>query len=57
MTIPTELIWKKKQCDECKNIIITSESYNSIVLLLFSALFEIINPISKAPQHVNNDLH
>ncbi|CAH1987577.1 unnamed protein product [Acanthoscelides obtectus] len=48
---------KKDEREECKNIINILESYDFLVLVtFFSSLFEIINPISKALQHENNDL-
>lgn len=48
---------KKDERDECKNIINILENYDFIVLVaFFSSLFEIINPVSKALQHENNDL-
>ena len=48
---------KKDERDECKNIINMLESYDFIVFVaFFSRLFEIINPVSKALQHENNDL-
>ena len=49
---------KKDKRDECKNIINILEVYDDFIVLLtfFSQLFEIINPVSKALQHENNDL-
>lgn len=48
---------KKDEREECKNIINILESYDFLVLVtFFSSLFEIINPVSKALQHENNDL-
>ncbi|XP_037297534.1 zinc finger MYM-type protein 1-like [Manduca sexta] len=48
---------KKDEREECKNIINILGSYDFLVLVtFFSSLFEIINPISKALQHENNDL-
>lgn len=48
---------KKDEREECKSIINILESFDFLVLVtFFSSLFEIINPVSKALQHDNNDL-
>nr|CAI5821856.1 unnamed protein product [Callosobruchus analis] len=48
---------KKDEREECKSIINIFESFDFLVLFtLFSSLFEIINPVSTALQHENNDL-
>lgn len=56
--VPTKFNFEKKdEREECKNIIKILESYDFLVLVtFFSSLFEIINPVSKALQHENNDL-
>lgn len=47
---------KRDERDECKTIITIFESYDFTVLVaLFSSLFEIINPVFTA-HHENNDL-
>nr|CAI5852033.1 unnamed protein product [Callosobruchus analis] len=46
---------KKDEREECKSIINILESFDSLVTF-FSSLFEIINPVSTALQHENNDL-
>nr|CAI5823849.1 unnamed protein product [Callosobruchus analis] len=51
------LISNKKDEHECKSIINILESFDFLVLVkFFSSLFEIINPVSTALQHENNDL-
>nr|CAI5840798.1 unnamed protein product [Callosobruchus analis] len=51
------LISNKKYERECKSIINILESFHFLVLVtFFSSLFEIINPVSTALQHENNDL-
>nr|CAI5854384.1 unnamed protein product [Callosobruchus analis] len=48
---------KKDEREECKSIINILESFDFLVLVtFFSSLFEIINPVSTALQHENNDL-
>nr|CAI5848080.1 unnamed protein product [Callosobruchus analis] len=46
---------KKDEREECKSIINILESFLS-ARYIFSSLFEIINPVSTALQHENNDL-
>nr|CAI5849508.1 unnamed protein product [Callosobruchus analis] len=47
----------KDEREECKSIINILESFDFLVLVtFFSSLFEIINPVSTALQHKNNDL-
>nr|CAI5839373.1 unnamed protein product [Callosobruchus analis] len=47
---------KKDEREECKSIINILESFDFLVLVtFFSSLFEIINPVSTALQHENND--
>nr|CAI5860098.1 unnamed protein product [Callosobruchus analis] len=48
---------KKDEREECKSIINILESFGFLVLVtFFSSLFEIINPVSTALHHENNDL-
>nr|CAI5847007.1 unnamed protein product [Callosobruchus analis] len=48
---------KKDEREECKSIINILESFDFLMLVrFFSSLFEIINPVSTALQHENNDL-
>nr|CAI5831118.1 unnamed protein product [Callosobruchus analis] len=48
---------KKDEREECKSIINILESFDFLVLdTFFSSLFKIINPVSTALQHENNDL-
>nr|CAI5844793.1 unnamed protein product [Callosobruchus analis] len=48
---------KKDEREECKSIIKILDSFDFLVLVtFFSYLFEIINPVSIALQHENNDL-
>nr|CAI5818433.1 unnamed protein product [Callosobruchus analis] len=48
---------KKDEREECKSIVNILESFDFLVLVaFFSSLFEIINPVSTALQHENNDL-
>nr|CAI5846334.1 unnamed protein product [Callosobruchus analis] len=48
---------KKDEHEECKSIINILDSFDFLVLVtFFSSLFEIINPVSTALQHENNDL-
>nr|CAI5842563.1 unnamed protein product [Callosobruchus analis] len=48
---------KKDEREECKSIINILEGFEFLVLVtFFSSLFEIINPVSTALQHENNDL-
>nr|CAI5869191.1 unnamed protein product [Callosobruchus analis] len=48
---------KKDEREECKSLINILESFDFLVLVTFlSSLFEIINPVSTALQHENNDL-
>nr|CAI5837186.1 unnamed protein product [Callosobruchus analis] len=48
---------KKDEREECKSIINILESFDFLVLVtFFSSLFEIINPVSTALLHENNDL-
>nr|CAI5852959.1 unnamed protein product [Callosobruchus analis] len=56
--IPTKFNSNKKdEREECRSIINILESFDFLVLVtFFSSLFEIINPVSTALQHENNDL-
>nr|CAI5846638.1 unnamed protein product [Callosobruchus analis] len=48
---------KKDEREECKSIINILENFDFLVLVtFFSSLFEIINPVSTALQHENNEL-